>query len=720
MNKLKISLQNCYGIKKLEKEFDFSDSTSFAVYAPNGAMKTSFAKTFIDLSEGVASKDLIFPERKTVRDIKDENGQDIDPLEVQVIEPYNENYNSEKVSTLLVNKELKDKYDSIHKTIDIHKDSLLGALVTLSGLRKEIEGELSNTFTSENNKLFIALERVEKEVFDLPEPLFSDISYKEVFNEKVLKFLSTKDFSTKISQYISKYDELIEKSNYFRKGIFNHNNASVVAKSLVDNGFFKASHSISMNGKVATAEIHNQEELEKLIDEEKNTILNNPDLVKAFEEIDNKLKANMELRSFRDYLLKNLKILPELQNIPSFKQKVWISYLKSSEDVYKTFLEEYQKAKAELDNIIKQAKSESTHWLNVIEIFNKRFTVPFQLIVANQDDVILKREIPSINFIFKDSDGEASVARNELLQALSSGEKRALYLLNIIFEIEARREANQNTLFIVDDIADSFDYKNKYAIIEYLKEISEDTGCKQIILTHNFDFFRTIQSRFIRYDYCLMVEKSPEETKIVKADYVNNPFKNNWVKHLDNDKKFIASLPIVRNLIEYTKGDSNDDYKLLTSLLHIKSDTTQIKKWEISEIYNRVFPDLNLTVNDKDKLALDLIFELADACLGDGDGINLENKIVLSMAIRLKGEQIMFSELSDKSEEAGNQTGKLFQRYRNEFQSDSSKIDRIKTLEQVNLMTPENIHFNSFMYEPILDMSDSHLRKLYTDLKNLV
>jgi hypothetical protein len=80
----------------------------------------------------------------------------------------------------------------------------------------------------------------------------------------------------------------------------------------------------------------------------------------------------------------------------------------------------------------------------------------------------------------------------------------------------------------------------------------------------------------------------------------------------------------------------------------------------------------------------------------------------------------MFSELSDKSEEAGNQTGKLFQRYRNEFQSDSSKIDRIKTLEQVNLMTPENIHFNSFMYEPILDMSDSHLRKLYTDLKNLV
>jgi hypothetical protein len=31
-------------------------------------------------------------------------------------------------------------------------------------------------------------------------------------------------------------------------------------------------------------------------------------------------------------------------------------------------------------------------------------------------------------------------------------------------------------------------------------------------------------------------------------------------------------------------------------------------------------------------------------------------------------------------------------------------------------MTPENIHLNSFMYEPILDMSDQHLRKLYTEV----
>ncbi len=34
-------------------------------------------------------------------------------------------------------------------------------------------------------------------------------------------------------------------------------------------------------------------------------------------------------------------------------------------------------------------------------------------------------------------------------------------------------------------------------------------------------------------------------------------------------------------------------------------------------------------------------------------------------------------------------------------------------------MTPENIHLNSFMYEPIIDMSDAHLRKLYEDVLKL-
>ena len=54
------------------------------------------------------------------------------------------------------------------------------------------------------------------------------------------------------------------------------------------------------------------------------------------------------------------------------------------------------------------------------------------------------------------------------------GEKKALYILNIIFEVEARKKTRTETIFVFDDIADSFDYRNKYAIIQYMHDISNE------------------------------------------------------------------------------------------------------------------------------------------------------------------------------------------------------------------------------------------------------
>ena len=85
--------------------------------------------------------------------------------------------------------------------------------------------------------------------------------------------------------------------------------------------------------------------------------------------------------------------------------------------------------------------------------------------------MILKGSQPSISFKFSDGDGEGDVARDSLLKVLSQGERRALYILNVLFEIETRRKQFATTFLVIDDIADSFDYKNKYAIIEYLKDI---------------------------------------------------------------------------------------------------------------------------------------------------------------------------------------------------------------------------------------------------------
>ena len=42
-----------------------------------------------------------------------------------------------------------------------------------------------------------------------------------------------------------------------------------------------------------------------------------------------------------------------------------------------------------------------------------------------------------------------------------------------------------------------------------------------------------------------------------------------------------------------------------------------------------------------------------------------------------------------------------------------------KLFDQVVLMTPENIHLNAFMYEPIIDTSVYHLIDLYEELQKL-
>ena len=125
--------------------------------------------------------------------------------------------------------------------------------------------------------------------------------------------------------------------------------------------------------------------------------------------------------------------------------------------------------------------------------FNRRFSVPFKVSIENKQDVILKRATPNVGFTFEDDSAQpVTVARDHLVDVLSHGERRALYILNIIFEVEARKSDQVPTLFVVDDIADSFDYKNKYAIVEYLSDILMEPYFRQIILTHNYDFYRTV------------------------------------------------------------------------------------------------------------------------------------------------------------------------------------------------------------------------------------
>lgn len=723
MESVTIRLENCYGISALDHTFSFAEKHQNVVYAPNGVMKSSLALTFKDLSQGVASSDRIHKDRETRRSITDETGAELAPESIFVVEPYNESFRSNRMSTLLANARLRERYDAVRHEIDERKDALLASLKAVSGIKDGVEQALATDVASDPKEFFTALRRLKPEVDEDAYSTLSDLRYAAIFTPKVAEQLKSKTFISDIENYMAVYDRLVTRSTFFRKGAFNHNNASDVAKSLKANGFFKADHSVYVNNKNVRQEIKNEQDLERVIQEEKDEILGDPELKAQFERLDKLLTKNVDMKDFRVYLAEHEKLIPELANPGRLRQRLWVAYLTTCRDVLNDTLATYDRGREEMDAIVEEARREATRWAEVLSEFNGRFSVPFVVTMENQHDVILKADAPSIRFRFKGYDGtEVPVDEGDLVRVLSNGEKRALYLLNIIFEVIARREENVETLFVFDDIADSFDYKNKYAIVEYLRDITEMSFFYQIILTHNYDFYRTVSSRLdLKRSNKFHTLRNDQGIQIREEKYQNNPF-NYWKERLPegtHDDFMLAMIPFVRNIAEFSGQEAIETE--LTRYLHVQAGSADLTIAQLEALFKQVITfKSQFTLPDGERRVFDLLFARAQvACALAEEQIELETKIVLAMAIRLRAETHMIAKINDPqfvSNIKSNQTFRLLQKLEAIGGVDALTL---KCLKQVTLMTPENIHINSFMYEPILDMSNHHLKKLFEKVNSL-
>ena len=716
MDKLKIRLENCYGIRKLEHEFDFREKNAHVVYAPNGSMKTSLAKVFRDLSQGKRPVDRIFTSRESYSKVVDDADGNLDPEAIFVVDSCDEAFRSEKTSTLLANAELKQAFEETHASVETALSRLYTPMSRSAGIRKGLWETLCSDFGHEEKGVYEAI----KEACDAVEhsgiPPLEDLRYSEVVNEKVVAFLESPDFKRQLAEYISKYDELLEKSRFFRKGSFNHYGAKSVAKSLNDAKFFEAEHTVKLADREgASTEITTAQALEESIEQEKNTILSDPDLLSRFEKIDSELNNKKELRVLRDKIAARPDLLRELEDFGLFKRRLWIAYVAAMDELARTYLRTYEEARERIEQLTAAAVSESTEWDRVVRQFNERFDVPFRLDMTNQEDVILRDIAPSVLFSYTDGTEKVQIGDKGLFEVLSMGELRALYMLNILFEVRARANAEASSLLIFDDIADSFDYKNKYAIVEYLRSISQNSKFRMIILTHNYDFFRTVGSRLDIEKTSYMCRRS-ENGLYLEQLKMRDPLEY-WMKRMDSERRcFLGAIPMVRNIVKYTKGSKSKEYTLLTSVLHIKHDSDAITLSQLASVYTDT---LHIEVSGDDVPAIPTILEEAEACVESDDSISLENKVILSAAIRLTAERYMVDSLEGRMEIGeikGNQTPALVNHYKEAF---PERDKELAVLDRVVLMTPESIHLNSFVYEPLIDMSDTNLRSLYRDVRGL-
>ena len=734
MNKLNIELTNCFGIDSLNHEFDFGKGNTFSIYARNGLMKTSFAKTFQLIQQGKKENisDAIFGEPGSA--IVQIDGQDIEKKQVFVVKSYESSYESD-ISSLLIKGDIQTQLKDVFKV----RTKLLKALEKDSGLKikrtslgktvYELEPTIVKDFDfNEKDILSNLMELASYE----PEIECSDIPYSVIFDDTVLKKIKDTKFQEGIRDFITSSDEIYSSFEYLEKGNLTLPKLKDLKKSLVKDAFFVKQNKVILSGQDA---ITNSEALEQHISNIETKIQQTP----AYKAIENLLNDSKGI-VLKDIIETNPEIIGflALDKLQTLKKCLWGSYIRHNSILFEELCDKYNDFSEAIDAL----EIDDTPWKKALDIFNQRFTVPFMMNVVNLKGAIIGESVPQVEFLFKKGDTVKTIDRSKLekLDTLSQGEKRALYLLNIIFDIEQIKNTGEETLLVIDDIADSFDYKNKYAIIEYLYELAQESNIYMLILTHNFDFYRTVASRLsVNRSNRLIADYSNDVLKLEVEYYQDKPFKN-W-KNNPKEKDIFALLPFVRNLIEYgvdqNISHTGEDFLFLTSLLHEKQDSRRITFGDIEPLYKHYAGVTQFDASvGTDVVVLSKLYSVCDDITTSDT--KLENKIVLSIGIRHKAEEYIIQQIHNYTgqlswrknkqnyrgtnvefmnfvQNNGNQTRELFNGYK-QF----GDADKIKILNEVNIMTPEHIHVNSFMYEPILDMDIVELHRLYHTIKNLI
>lgn len=739
--------ENCYGLKSFElKEINFTTSNKAIIYAPNGVMKTSFSNVFDDISKGNKTTDRIFNGLNSSYNVKYysstyTNSQPSKQDNIYVVKSFDEKFelSKETIGTLLSDEKTRKDYEILVSQFSDELSEFKSNLSKLSGFaQKDIEEKLKKDFKiskksdwsdifSKINEIFSTTENIE---------LFNNIKYTDLINEKTETIITSPTFLKLIDSYVALLNKLISDNEILSKN-FSDYNAEELGKSLKKHDLFRNNHKIVLqNGR----EIKSASEWTNAINEQLDKIYSNPEIGKSLQDLKKKLVGNDSVRTLREIILANKEIIVYFNDIEKLKTLLWVNYLNNLEKDFSAYFSKINSYSEQIKSLYESAEKQAERWQKVVNEFNRRFKVPFEVKISNKANFLLKDEAPNLYFTYTRCKGtpeeeNADFGKDELMKSLSMGEKRAMYLLYILFDIEIIKEkavqGSGKHLIIVDDIADSFDYKNKYAIIEYLADISKNQYIDLLILTHNFDFYRTVVSRVgIPREKCYIVQKSENaELEMTNFGYLKDYFLKGIVKTIKDGNinttskkiKLLSSIPFYRNLTEYMLLST--EFLNLTCLLHLKSTPFDTTKLKLSNVWNMIPNNLKIGFNntfstDKDENYLDLLRNIAkEICNSSTEEIVLENKIILSMAIRLELEKFLKPIL------VANNISLECKDVQTRCWSESAKpfltIEQIKIVDEVNLITPESIHINSFMYEPIIDMSDWMLKELYKNVLHL-
>ena len=327
MSKIKVKLKNCYGIGKLEHEFEFTDDCPYSlIYAPNGTMKTSFTKTLQSYSMGETPTDLIYPDRETSVVFCEDDETALSPDSIYIVDPERFVLAEKSISAFLASEKLKQEYDVVHQELNLALNRFYGELKGISQ-SSDCDIELRETFSSNDQESDLEiLDRIFDSVNGLTLPVYH-FKYNDIFDTggKVREFLQK--HRQWIKEYFTEYNKVLMQSNLFKvvnNVVFGTEQADTILKSFKDSSFFKVGHKISLNGNDT---IDTYEDFKAKYDGELARIVNDPAVKKVFDKIDSAIGKNKELRAFKATIFEHNEFLVELLDYDAFRKKVWHSFL---------------------------------------------------------------------------------------------------------------------------------------------------------------------------------------------------------------------------------------------------------------------------------------------------------------------------------------------------------------------------------------------------------
>ena len=716
-------MQNVFGISNVEGANNLKKIN--VIYAPNGTAKTSISDALSLIGQNryndivdVYDKDkkASFELEVDGQDYTEENCPEFCLLKYSGIEQYDL---VENCSNLVISIQVQEEISKYLKTID-HSKETIKVLIEGKFGKKSNSPAFKNAFSTiakaenfDDQDLYIKL--INKINFDeQPLPINVDENiFLNLINQKMQQSSDTLEFKTGVTDYfdtIKKSSNEIGRHEIFTNG-FTIENLIVFQDNAKKIGYYSENNptrKLLVNDKIL-----GEKDIDNIIKDEIKRIFGSEEAKEKFDCLKKTLKGNTKAINT---LEKNPLLIPLLKDYDCFVSSIFVTLFSTDLQKIKDELE-IKKAQSNIQSIKDKDPEFDSKISEIWNRFSSRFKLKkFDLRIDNKFNAMIGKEIPSFSKYVPNTNRKITDPKE---YRLSTGKIKIFNLINFILTVETLLLKNEKVHIVLDDAVDSFDYKNKYGIIDYLLEIKDNPNVQIIVFTHNFDFYRSSILAFGKKEIGQFFAYRGKNNLITFYDsskqkyYLEVSNFNSW-KANPTPEQFFALVPFARNLLQLKTSSKNDDVKQIDGFLHFDKNLTNKTIDELHVLLEQAM-GVQLPRNFKqDDIYTEALSKTIDNLINKEATLvetDLEDKILLGIYIRVYLERFLYTNCLSQSGSEPNLTDNVYARTSNLIRINRqilSEDDLDKAIE-ANLISPCYLHANSFMYEPLVDVGLTEL-----------